>query len=298
MRPILESLALFLTRTSGPDLGDIRIILPNRRAGLFLQKHLSRHFKQVQWAPRIYAINDFINEISLLNICDPVEALFNLHDIYQNSVENPDPFDEFYYWGEIMLRDFDELDKYMVDADMLFRNIIDLKVLEEPLSGLETEQIEFIRQFWEGFHEGNITSEKNQFLEIWELLPLLYHKLRMQLESRGEGYQGMQYREIADRIRNKEMVFPGESRIIIAGFNALNGCEKQIFSWLKNHGAEFIWDYDHNYIDDHSSEAGRFMRERTWNSSLPGLKLKISGAWIKRSGSEFLSFPPMYCRLK
>ena len=261
MQPILESLALYLIRTSGTNLGDIRIILPNRRAGLFLQRHLARHHKHVQWSPRIYAINDFINEISLLNICDPVEVLFTLHDIYQECVENPDPFDEFYYWGEMMLKDFDELDKYMVDAEMLFSNIIDLKTLEEPLAGLETEQIKFIRQFWEGFHEGDITPEKDQFLEVWKRLPLLYKKLRKELESRGEGYQGMQYREIVERIGNGGIKHLEGSRTIIAGFNALNGCEKQIFTWLKKLGAEFFWDYDHKYTDDEFSEAGRFMRE-------------------------------------
>lgn len=261
MQPILESLALQLIRTSGPDLGEIRIILPNRRAGLFLQRHLARHSKQVYWSPRIYAINDFINEISQLNICDPVELLFTLHDIYSDCVEFPDPFDEFYFWGEIMLKDFDELDKYMVDAHMLFSNIIDLKELEEPLAGLEPEQIQFIHQFWEGFHEGDRTKEKEQFLQMWKLLPLLYHRLREVLISREEGYQGMQYREIAERIGKGEMEYSREGRIIIAGFNALNGCEKQIFSWLEKLGAEFFWDYDHQFTDDDSSEAGRFMRE-------------------------------------
>jgi len=260
MQPILESLALHLIRTSGPDLGEIRIVLPNRRAGLFLQRHLARHSKQVHWSPRIYAINDFINEISQLNICDTVELLFTLHDIYSNCVELPDPFDEFYYWGEIMLKDFDELDKYMVDAHMLFSNIIDLKELEEPLAGLEPEQIQFIHQFWEGFHEGERTMEKEQFLQMWKLLPLLYHRLREVLMSRKEGYQGMQYREIAERIGKGEMKHPIKGRIIIAGFNALNGCEKKIFSWLEKLGAEFFWDYDHQYTDDDSSEAGLFMR--------------------------------------
>jgi len=261
MQPILESLAIHLIRTSGSNLGDTRIILPNRRAGLFLQRHLSFHSKKVDWTPRIFSINDFINEISLLKICDPVELLFGLYDIYQDCVDNPEPFDEFYFWGEIMLRDFDELDKYLVDAEMLFSNIIDLKELEEPMAGLESEQIEFIRQFWEGFHEGDSTQEKEQFLEVWKRLPLLYNRLRESLETRGEGYQGMQYREIAERIARGEMEDTCECRTIIAGFNALNGCEKQIFSWQKNMGAEFYWDYDHQYTDDPSSEAGRFLRE-------------------------------------
>ena len=117
-------------------------------------------------------------------------------------MENPDPFDEFYYWGEMMLKDFDELDKYMVDAEMLFSNIIDLPTQKDSLAGLDTEQIKFIRQFWEGFHEGDITPEKDQFLEVWKRLPMLYKKLRKELESRGEGYEGMQYREIVGRIGN------------------------------------------------------------------------------------------------
>ena len=165
MQPILESLALHLISTSGPGLGDTCIIVPNRRSGLFLHRHLANHIDQVQWSPQILSINDFINEISNLQIGDSVDMLFTLYDIYAEHVEFPEPLDEFYYWGEIMLKDFDELDKYLVDARMLFSNILDLKQLEDPLAGLEPEQIKFIRQFWEGFHEGDRTREKDHFLE-------------------------------------------------------------------------------------------------------------------------------------
>ncbi|MCK5136950.1 MAG: PD-(D/E)XK nuclease family protein [Bacteroidales bacterium] len=261
MQPILESLAIHLIQTSGHDLGDCRIILPNRRSGLFLQRHLARHSHDVRWSPRIYAINDFISEISLLKTTDPIELLFILYDIYEGCVEHPEPFDEFYFWGEIMLNDFDELDKYLVDANMLFSNIIDLKDIEEPLAGLDEEQIAFIRQFWTGFHEGDRTPEKDKFLDMWKLLPLLYHRLREQLESMGQGYPGMQYREITERIENNGILVPGDNRTVIAGFNALNGCEKRFFSWLKKHGAEFYWDYDHQYTDDKTMEAGRFLKE-------------------------------------
>ena len=165
--PILESLALYLTGRDGPDLDTTRIILPNRRAGMFLQRHMARHSQQVQWAPEIYSINDFISSTSTLELSDPVEALFILYEAYENLMENPEPVDEFYFWGEMMIRDFDELDKYLVDADMLFRNIVDLKELEEPLAGLEAAQIDFIKQFWTGFHEGDQTPEKDQYWNLW-----------------------------------------------------------------------------------------------------------------------------------
>jgi len=261
MQPILESLAIHLIRSGGSKLVDTRIILPNRRSGLFLQRHMARHITQAGWLPQICSINDYVNEESVLRSSDSIDLLFTLYDVYKSHVSNPEPLDEFYHWGEIMLRDFDEIDKYLVDAQMLFTNIIDLKELEEPLAGLEPDQVTFIRQFWEGFHEGDSTKEKEHFLRTWSLLPVLYRLLKDELLSRGEGYQGMQYREIAERIDRGEMADSMNLRTIVIGFNALNGCEKQIFTWLKKHGAEFYWDYDHQYSDDTTSEAGRFLRE-------------------------------------
>ena len=190
MKPFLESLAIHLIRSSGSELSNMRIILPNRRAGLFLQRHLAAHVSKSTWVPTIYTISDFINEMSSLEPADPLDLFFTLYDIYEAAAANPNSMDEFYLWGEMMLRDFDELDKYQVDADMLFRNIIDLKELEEPLAGLEPEQLEFIRQFWTGFHHGEQTPEKRQFLDNWLLLPVLYHRLRSVLADRGGSLSG------------------------------------------------------------------------------------------------------------
>ncbi|MEN8156760.1 MAG: PD-(D/E)XK nuclease family protein [Bacteroidota bacterium] len=261
MQPILELLARYLTDEPVTNSGETTIILPNRRAGLFLQRHLARHTREVGWLPRIYSITEFIEAHSRLETADPVELLFTLYDIYREVHTQPESLDEFYYWGEIMLNDFDELDKYLVEPELLFRNIVELKEIDEPLAGLDQEQLSFIRQFWEGFHQGRDTPEKEQFREIWSLLPLLYSKLREELNSRGEGYQGMQYREITERIKKGNIRKPECERIIVAGFNALNGCEKRIFSWLKQHGALFFWDYDLRYIEESTDEAGRFMRD-------------------------------------
>jgi hypothetical protein len=261
MQPILERLAQYLIQKDPEDLGQTRIILPNRRSGLFLQRHLARHIRRIGWVPGIYSISDFINELSQLAPSEPTELFFTLYRLYQELVEQPDPMDEFYMWGDMMLRDFDELDKYLVDADLLFRNIMDLKELDEPLAGLEPAQVEFIRQFWTSFHKGDYTPEKEKFIGGWILLPDLYRKLKKTLSGRGEGYQGMQYREIVERIGTGALEWKWEGPVVVAGFNALNACESRIFAWLQNHGAEFFWDFDHQYTDPEGKEAGRFLKE-------------------------------------
>lgn len=270
MQAILESLANYLAKTSTENSEEIRIILPNRRAGLFLQRNIARMNNSVGWAPQFYGINEFIEEISLLEVCDPVEAVFQLFDIHTGLKQNAESLDEFYHWGEILLQDFDEMDKYLVDPRLLFRNIADLKEIEEPFAGVDESQLKFIRQFWEGFYTGQDTAEKAHFLEMWKILPDIYLSLREKLSQNGEGYQGMLYREIAERIDKNEIPAP-EGRIIVAGFNALNGSEKRIFSWLKKHGAEFFWDYDCSYTEDPTSEAGRFMRENLLNFPPPAM---------------------------
>jgi len=258
---ILKRLADYLLRTAKEGEDDLLVILPNRRAGLFLQRYLSESTSSSMWMPRVSGIGDFIETESKLGLSDPVELQFRLYDIYSAMVKEPEPLDQFMLWGEMMIRDFDELDKYLVDAEQLFRNIRDLKALEEPLAGLEPEQLVFIRQFWEGFYEGDMTPEKRQFLQTWDLLPKLYNKLGEELRYSGEGYQGMQYRELAERILKGEHAFEGRGRTIVAGFNALNRCEKVIFSALRDHGAAFFWDYDQRYLEDSGEEAGRFLRD-------------------------------------
>jgi CRISPR/Cas system-associated exonuclease Cas4 (RecB family) len=261
MQPILETLAKHLLDTASEDLGNTRIIVPNRRAGLFLQRHLAGHISGTSWAPQVFTISEFIDELSILEAADHLDLCFTLYDVYSSSVEHPESMDEFFLWGEMILRDFDELDKYLVDAELLFRNIIDLKELEQPLAGLEPDQLEFIRQFWAGFHGGERTIEKEQFLQGWVLLPVLYRKLRTKLEGRGEAYPGMQYREIAERTARGELDLSWKGRTIVAGFNALNRCEKVIFSALKEQGAAFYWDHDKAYTGNTVKEAGRFLRE-------------------------------------
>lgn len=258
----LEALATYVVKHLRTDPSETCFVFPNRRSGLFFKRFLVQHSTQTAWAPRILTINELMVELGGLDIADPLDIIFELFDIYKNTAAQPEPFDSFYAWGEMMISDFDTLDKYMVDPDSVFRNIRDLKEIDESFGGLEEEQVDFIRKFWKSFHQGDSTREKELFLSTWKMLPRLYHALSRVLSQKNEGYEGMIYRRVAE----SEMAALDErlqhGHYYFIGFNALSTSEKQLFRKLKKRGtASFFWDYDERYLENEAMEAGRFLRE-------------------------------------
>jgi len=269
-KPFLAHLADYLYEKHNGDLSGCCIVFPNRRAGLFFRRYLSERTEKMIWSPEILGISEFITGLSTLVPADPVDLIFELYDQYSKHISFPEPVDEFWYWGEMMLADFDEIDKYMVDANSLFTNIRELRTIDEQFGGLEPEQVEFIRQFWSHFHEGVMTPEKEGFTGLWELLPKVYAKYGAALKSRGIAYEGLIYREVAQNFTEEYMPGLRWNEVIFAGFNALNSCEKKIFRALRNSSkALFFWDYDLSYLHDRNMEAGRFLRENLENYPPP-----------------------------
>ncbi|MBN1132897.1 MAG: PD-(D/E)XK nuclease family protein [Bacteroidales bacterium] len=262
MKPFLESLADYVIGTCGTGMGELCIVFPNKRSGLFFRHYLLERTEQTVWAPEITTINDFMNRLSRLRPADPLEVIFELYDIYKTTVQNPGDFDSFYYWGEMMINDFDDIDKYLVDAEQLYSNISDIREIDARFGGLEEDQIAFVRQFWETFNSGGTTSEKSMFLDLWKILAVLYKKLVGTLEKKGIGYEGMIYRQVAENFLSDAIQRMGSGPVIFAGFNALNSCEKRVFNHLRESGKGlFFWDYDRKYVDEAFWEAGRFIRE-------------------------------------
>ena len=262
MKPFLESVADYIIGTFGTGMGELCVVFPNKRSGLFFKKFLSEKAVRTTWAPEITTINDFMCGLSHLAVADPLEVTFELYDIYKSIVPEPEPFDEFYIRGELMINDFDDIDKYLVDAGQLFSNITDLKEIDQLFGGLEEEQVKFIRLFWRNFHQGALTGEKKEFLTMWSFLPVLYNRLTSALVSRGIGYEGMIYRQVAENFPEDGISRIGNPKVIFAGFNALNRCEKVVFQHLRNSGKGlFFWDYDRQYVDEEYREAGKFIRE-------------------------------------
>ena len=261
MQSFLDEVAARLYTRYGEELADRALLFPSRRARLFFTDSLSRIVKGPIWQPQWVTIDDLMSEISGLRIGERVRLITELYKVYSSYHE--EAFDKFYFWGDMLLTDFDTIDKYRIDADMLFRNISDLKELEADISYLTPSQLEIIRTFWSSFgEEADLSEEKRRFLAIWKTLGPIYRAFRKQLESLGIAYNGMVQRAAAERLQEGSFTFSEPRRYVVAGFNALSECEKTLFGFLAtNAETDFYWDYDTYYAAHSEQEAGMFVRE-------------------------------------
>ncbi len=263
MTYFLENIAQSLQKEFGNTLNRHCLVFPNRRAGLYFLKYLAAGIEKPIWAPSILTINELFRSYSSLQIAGNETLLFELYKIYSKLKKPHESFDEFYYWGDMLLNDFDDVDKYLVDASLLFRNVLDLKNIDQQFGGLTESQIEIIRRFWTNFNLDKPTKEKTGFIGIWTVLFDLYSGFRNALMTQNMAYEGMIFRELAER---KENYFNSDERwnmIHFIGFNALNECEKVLMMRFKKAGkARFYWDYDNSYIQEGKlNSAGFFMRD-------------------------------------
>ena len=230
MRGFITEVADALYRRYGDDISSLRLVFPNRRAQLFFCDALSSLIHRPLWQPAFVSIGELMERLSGLRGSDRVKLITELYKVY--SRVHDESFDTFYFWGDMLLADFDQIDKYLIDADMLFSNIGDLKALEGDHSYLTDDQIRVIRQFWQSFGSGSSCSdEQRHFLTIWESLADIYHRFRESLSAQGLAYEGMVYRAAAERLLDDEAVaLPGDAdgRYVVVGFNALSACDSLI----------------------------------------------------------------------
>lgn len=259
----LEFLAGALHDQYGNTLNRHCIVFPNRRAGLYFMKYLSNKITKPLWAPAILTINEFVRSFSQLHVAEIESLLVELYKIYKRVSASPESFDEFYYWGSVIINDFDDIDKYLVNPALLFSNIKDIKEIEKQFGGLSEEQIEIIRKFWVNFDPDKKTREKEEFLRIWSVLNTIYSEFKTALRIKGLAYEGMIFREIAENIISGKSPSIRWDVCHFAGFNALNRCEQILMTHLKKEGkAKFYWDYDDCYISlGKFPSAGLFLKD-------------------------------------
>lgn len=258
----LQEVAQTLYDRYGDDISSLTLVFPSRRARLFFSDALSQLIDRPIWQPHYVSMDDVMCEASSFVAGDKLVLLSELYKIYVE-YHPSESFDKFYFWGEMLLSDFDLIDKYMIDADMLFRNICDLKELEADMSYLSEEMRRVIHDFWSHFEvEQSLSEEKRKFLAIWLSLAPVYARLRERLSALGVAYSGMIYRSAVERTEQGLGSPDLDRHYVFVGFNALSECEKRMLKFLeRNCRCDFFWDYDSYYTDAPEQEAGRFLRE-------------------------------------
>ncbi|MGB3619034.1 MAG: PD-(D/E)XK nuclease family protein [Catalinimonas sp.] len=256
----LADLAERTLRQHGDAVGDLAFVFPNRRAGLFFKQHLAARTEGVLLAPEVFSVEEFVAEVSGRLVPDRLTLVFELYQIYREYSPLREEFDRFYPWGELMLADFSELDKYLLDARRVFGLLKDQRTVEAQFAELSEEDAGVIRRFWEGFSAARVSEQKRRFLQLWEALPTIYERFNAELVRDHRGYDGAVFRHAAALIRDDRALLPAE-RVVFAGFHDLNACEARIIATLVERGrAEVHWDLDAYYVDDETHEAGQFFR--------------------------------------
>lgn len=260
MKPFLYQVATLFYQQYGAEIHRLAFVFPNRRAGLFFQKYLSEISEKPLFSPSILTINDLFMQLSGKHPADKIQMLFRLYELYKQRSGSSESFDEFIYWGEMLLNDFDDIDKYMVDARMLFRNVSDLKSLDDDFSYLSPEQVQAIRSFWSSFYPKGDSPNQQHFLELWEILYDLYAGLRTSLVKDGCGYDGMIFREVVEQLEKEPMSdFPFD-QVVFVGLNALSVSEERLLLALQKKGvADFYWDYVGPWVTDPDNKASFFL---------------------------------------
>jgi hypothetical protein len=264
VKPFLYELAEKLYREH-PQPETVTLVFPNRRASLYFRKYLSQVINKPTFSPKLITVEELISGYSTLTVLDKLELIHRLYKAYQIITNTDEAFDRFYFWGEMLIRDFDEVDKYMVNAELLFKDLSNQKELDSQFDFLTEEQLDFLRSFWGNF-DLNDGVNKQRFLQLWRQLPEVYVEFRKQLKAEGLAYEGMIHREVADELTSGKIKIDSSlnysNETWFVGFNALTGAEERILSFfVENTKAKIHWDMDAYYLHNKTQEAGEFFRQ-------------------------------------
>lgn len=260
MKPFLYKVAEATLAHYKNKISEQIFVFPNRRAGVFFQKYLTDISNKPIFSPKILTINELFRSFTTYTVMDRINLLFTLYRHYHQLAANDETFDDFVFWGEMILNDFDDVDKYVVDARQLFSNVKDLKELESDFAGLTDEQIASVREFWFNFQPHKQGKTKDEFLATWKILYPLYQTFRSELIQKESVYEGLIFREISERILRKEHLSLPVGKYIFLGFNALSHSEEILLDYLREHdAAEFFWDVESDKTIDPDNKASFFI---------------------------------------
>ncbi|MBC6410543.1 MAG: PD-(D/E)XK nuclease family protein [Ekhidna sp.] len=255
----LSEVANYLWEKYPDRLGDCTVVFPNRRAGLFLKKQLSKKVNKPVWSPVVHSLEDFLFSFSDIKKADPLALIFELYEAFKSQQERAEGFESFYSWGEMLLRDFEEVDHYLVDPKRLFTYVKDDRQLAEDFHFLSPDQEAIIKKFWQGFLPAS-TKTQEQFLATWKILLPVYDKFKSLIREKKIGYASHIYRELL--AKEESVKYPQNKPLLFAGFNVLTSAEEKLIKYfISENEAEILWDIDAYYINSEKQEAGDFLRK-------------------------------------
>ena len=249
----LSHLAQRILNDSDTNTQDLIVILPNKRAKVFLLQELKNATQQTLFAPEIISIEDFIQQIAEIRSIDSIELLFEFYTVYRSLPQDEkahEDFESFANWAKTLLQDFNEIDRYLLEPNTVFSYLKDIEDLKHWSLDLEKR-----------------TTLIENYLKFWGLLPKYYNALYNYLRDKRVGYQGLIYREAVKNIDNFSKSVPNK-KFLFAGFNALNAAEEKLVQYLmEKDQAEIVWDIDQVFMNDYQHDAGLFLRrfKKTWN---------------------------------
>ena len=258
MKPFLEHVAEDLLAKHGSDLSRLTVVFPNKRASLFLNAHLARLSDRPLWSPHDITISELFRQQSSRTLADPIKLVCELHKSFTAQTGIDETLDHFYGWGQLLLSDFDDLDKCMADADQVLANLQDLHELDGT-DFLTEEQKIALQKFFSTFSTEHTSLLRERFLRLWSHMADIYHDFNDRLSRQGLAYEGALYREVVETINNKQLTINNNGQYVFVGFNVLQQVEQKLFTYLKREGlARFYWDFDEYYKE---SEAGMFIAQ-------------------------------------
>ncbi len=243
-KTFLEYVAEDIIGKYGTDLSRIAVVFPNKRAALFLNEHLARIAGQPVWSPAYITISDLFRQHTDLKPADPIKLICDIHKSFTKCTGIDETLDHFYGWGQLLLADFDDIDKNMADADSIFCNLKDIHELDD-ISYLDDEQKEMLKRFFANFSDDIESELKKRFLSLWSHFGDIYHDYNRRLTEQGIGYEGAIYRKVA----SEETLHLKYDKYLFIGFNLIQKVERVLFSRLMKEGkAKFYWDFDEYYM--------------------------------------------------
>jgi len=241
----LDKIATVLLTEYNDVLSNTIVVLPNKRAKIFLIDALKKQIGENIFSPEIISIEDFVQDIAGIRTVDPIELLFEFYEVYLSITEkaNQQSFELFANWAKTLLQDFNEIDRYLLDSNHVLSYLKDIEDIKKW--GIEVE---------------NKTQLLENYIDFWKLLPKYYESFYSHLLKKGIGYQGLLYREAVKNINHFSKSISGK-QFVFAGFNALNAAEEKIIQHLiAANKAKIYWDADQTFLNDPYHDAGLFVR--------------------------------------